>query len=371
MEYTPTQARVMEIVDAAISDNRRQLILWYGGIRAGKTYGAAMAIARHAAAREGGLYGIGAFTLRQIWGAIEPVFFRMAEADGIHYRVVKYGGDPRIEFGDAKLMAFSGGEAGGAERIQGLTLDGLFLDELANLDRDFVMQAEARTSADGALRIYTSNKPDTYHWTTRHYYRRAQGGLIEAELIDADTGDNQHLDPNFIAERESEYDDFYRARFLSNRFVSEGLPLYRPELGDAADGDRVGMYCIADGGRQKRLLRVTGSGQEALVTDLGIKPLLAADLADIGASMADTVVLMPETMPAMGLELRQRYGAAIRYYRWRKWPSEDELVRRVMAAGMKVDRDSESVLEACQYGDEMYTPALQAISRVLAGCWGM
>ena len=240
--FTPTakQRKAIAAVRKAIKSNERLLLLLYGGIRAGKSTAAVASIVEHSQKRTGVLYGLGAYTLRQAFEIFEPKFIDVCSEEGISFHAVRSNSDPHFDVGENRFMLSGGNDMGRDRHIQGLTWDGLILDELPLLNRDYVMQAEGRVSGAGALRIYTANKPNPYHWTTKHYYKRAQQGAIKATLLDWDTRDNPHIGQDYIDERLNEYDDKYRDRFINNEFVLDALPIYEPMFDDAStDGEKV------------------------------------------------------------------------------------------------------------------------------------
>ena len=237
---TPKQKKALTAVRKAIKANERMLLLLYGGIRAGKSTAAVASIVEHSQKRSGVLYGLGAYTLRQAFEIFEPKFYDVCGEKGLTFTPHRANSDPHFDVGENRFMLSGGNDMGRDRHIQGLTWDGLILDELPLLNRDYVMQAEGRTSAAGALRIYTANKPNPYHWSTKHYYRRAQKGEIKATLLDWDTRDNPHIGQDYIDERMNEYDDKYRDRFINNEFVLDNPPIYEPPFDDASpDGQPV------------------------------------------------------------------------------------------------------------------------------------
>ena len=229
---TKKQKQALAAIRKAIKSDKRLLLLLYGGIRAGKSTAGADGMVEHTAKHPGETYGLGAYTLRQAFEIFEPKFYDVCKARGITFSVSRSSSDPHFIVGDCRFMLAGGNDVGRDRNIQGLTWAGLLLDELPLLNRDFVMQCEARTSGPGALRIYTANKPNPYHWSTKHYYNRAKKGEIDAVLMDWDITDNPHIGQDFIEERMAEYDDKYRNRFINNEFVLDNPPLYEPLFDD-------------------------------------------------------------------------------------------------------------------------------------------
>ncbi len=229
-DLTPAQLECVERVYAGVQDSERLLVLWYGGIRLGKSTGAALSLLGHSIGRNNPVYTIGAYTQGQCVEIYEPKLELAAELLDMPTHMYR-GAYPRMEIGNAVFFFRAGGEEGRDKRIQGTTWDGLILDELPLLNKQFVMQCEARVSAPGALRIYTANKSSPYHWTTKHYWDRAKKGEIQAYLLDTNEG-NKYVDAAFFEEREKEYTDENLDRFIHNRFALDARPLYGLTVSD-------------------------------------------------------------------------------------------------------------------------------------------
>lgn len=227
IELTPSQAEAMSALDKAMSENKRLFVLWYGGIRAGKSVGACLLMLQHSMQRSGKEYIVAGYSQRQVINILTPTFEKFAEYYGLSYKLVRGSQNARMEIGDNVFLIYGGGDAGKSAAVQGLTAAGLLLDEYSLLHREFIAQCEARVSEQGALRVYTSNKVAPYDWTTLYYYNRARDGEIDALLLDTSTDENQHLDTSFIAERNLEYDDIHRMRFMENEFQLNLPPVYK------------------------------------------------------------------------------------------------------------------------------------------------
>lgn len=236
-DMTADQIAVVTGIQAAQAANERHFVLWYGSVRSGKTVGAVMGLLAHTLNKPAGLYIIGTNTIRQGLSIVAPYAEKYAAELGIKTKVNRGNQAPRITFdlddGTAEWLIFNGGEAGREKGVQGITADGLFLDELSLLHPDFVAQAEARVSRPGGVRIYTSNKTTPYHWTTTLYYDRAMSGAIRCHMVDTDITGNQFLAQDYVDERMSEYSGEYLARFMQNRFMLDHPPIYEP-LSDTA-----------------------------------------------------------------------------------------------------------------------------------------
>lgn len=229
-EATPSQRAVMEYVAACHRANDRGLVWWMGGVRSGKSYGASMALMEHIRHRQGKTYMVLAYTaiqaLQVFGGSLETI----AEAMDIETKLNRSPSNPKLIIPENQCeVLFRGADKTGRDRaIQGLTLDGLVVDETPNLHRQTVHQAEARVSGHAGLRIYTSNKTSIYHWTTKYYMDRIKSGSIPGLVVDSNVAENLHVDKDYREERANEYQGEVLRRFMDNEFTLDNPPIYKP-----------------------------------------------------------------------------------------------------------------------------------------------
>lgn len=244
---TPSQLEVMAYVKKQQETRSRGLVWWTGGVRAGKSFGACIAMLEHQRHRQGRQYMVLAYTAGQAINVFGSAMETIAAEMGYETKLSRGAANPRLVITDTgNEFLFRGADKAGRDKaIQGLTLDGLIVDEVPNLFRDTVHQAEARVSGLGGLRIYTSNKTSPYHWTTKYYVKRLQDKTIEGLMVDCVMQDNQHIDPDFLAERSSEFTGNTLTRFISNEYTLDHSPIYRPVIGRQDEADLVqGLWTI-------------------------------------------------------------------------------------------------------------------------------
>lgn len=244
---TPSQRQVLEYVRQKHQDGQRGMVWWTGGVRAGKSFGACIAMLEHQRHRQGKVYMVLAYTAGQAMTVFGNALESIAADMGYETKLNRGAANPRLvvkETGNEFL--FRGADKAGRDKaIQGLTLDGLIVDEVPNLYRDTVHQAEARVSGLGGLRIYTSNKTSPYHWTTKYYVNRIKEGVIDGLMVDCTMADNPHIDPDFQAERAGEFTGNTLTRFISNEYTLDHPPIYRPVIGRQDESDlNMGLFTI-------------------------------------------------------------------------------------------------------------------------------
>ena len=106
--------------------------------------------------------------LTEILPVLEALGFRCREHLSEHRVTVSFGGR------ENHFYLFGGRDAGGADLIQGMTLAGVFLDEVVLMPRSFVEQALARCSVTGSKFWFSCNPDGPQHWFYREWICRAE-----------------------------------------------------------------------------------------------------------------------------------------------------------------------------------------------------
>ena len=231
MKLTPSQKEVLQYVRSKNKANERGFVYWMGGVRSGKSYGSCIALMEHLSKRQDKVYMVLSYTAKQGLTIFASVLESLAEQYGLEAKVSRGMSNPCIRFSNGCEVLFKGADKEGRDKaIQGLTLSGLVADEIPNLHRPTLHQAEARVSDAGGLRIYTSNKTTPYHWSTKYYHNRLKAGSLDGLLIDSHVADNPHVDKAYREERANEYTGATLTRFMDNEFTLDKPNIYRPVM---------------------------------------------------------------------------------------------------------------------------------------------
>lgn len=117
---------------------------------------------------------------------------------------------------------FGGRDESSFMLIQGRTLAGVLLDEVALMPRSFVEQALARCSVSGSRLWFNCNPGPPSHWFYTEWIQKA--AEHNALHLHFDLDDNPGLSPDVIARYESMYTGiFYRRYILGEWCLAEGL----------------------------------------------------------------------------------------------------------------------------------------------------
>ncbi len=117
---------------------------------------------------------------------------------------------------------FGGQDEGSADLIQGITLAGVLLDEVALMPRSFVEQACARCSVAGARLWMCCNPQGPEHWFYKEWICRAREKNLLAIHFTMD--DNPALEPSVRQRYERLYTGVFYKRFILGQWCrAEGL----------------------------------------------------------------------------------------------------------------------------------------------------
>lgn len=117
---------------------------------------------------------------------------------------------------------FGGKDEGSAALIQGRTLAGVLLDEVALMPRSFVEQALARCSVDGAKLWFSCNPESPQHWFKQEWIDQKE--KRNALYLHFEMRDNPSLSEKTLAQYESRYTGVFYDRYIRGLWVlAEGL----------------------------------------------------------------------------------------------------------------------------------------------------
>ena len=124
---------------------------------------------------------------------------------------------------------FGGRDESSAALIQGMTLCGVMLDEVALMPRSFVEQALARCSEAGSKMWFNCNPEHPYHWFYLEWIKKCK--IKNALYLHFTMDDNPSLSDDIKARYRSLYSGAFYERFVEGRWViSSGVvyPMFDP-----------------------------------------------------------------------------------------------------------------------------------------------
>jgi PBSX family phage terminase large subunit len=142
------------------------------------------------------------------------------------YRVVDHRSDNLVEISRGKVTnyfyIFGGKDERSQDLIQGITLAGVFFDEVALMPESFVNQATGRCSVDGSKYWFNCNPDGPYHWFKTNWIDDAKKkNLI---VLHFTMEDNLSLSEPIKARYRSMYTGvFYKRYILGLWAMAEGI----------------------------------------------------------------------------------------------------------------------------------------------------
>lgn len=123
-----------------------------------------------------------------------------------------------------RFYLFGGKDEGSASLIQGMTLGGVLLDEVALMPRSFVEQAIARCSLPHSKMWFNCNPEHPMHWFYREWIKKAQDK--NCLYLHFTMHDNPALTKDIIRRYESLYSGAFYKRFVEGKWVAAQGTVY-------------------------------------------------------------------------------------------------------------------------------------------------
>ncbi|OCN01748.1 terminase [Clostridium sp. W14A] len=225
---------------SAFSRRQRQALSWWcpgsphaardavvcdGAVRSGKTLCLGLSFVMWALARfDKRSFALCGKTIRSLRRNLVTTLLPALTESG--FSCVYRAGENRIEISYGKsrncFYLFGGKDEGSAALIQGMTLAGVFFDEVALMPRSFVEQALARCSVEGSKFWFSCNPEGPGHWFYREWIERAE--QKNALRLHFAMEDNPSLSPQILARYRSLYSGTFYERFVLGKWVAaQGL----------------------------------------------------------------------------------------------------------------------------------------------------
>lgn len=148
-----------------------------------------------------------------------------------------------------RFYLFGGRDESSASLIQGMTLGGVMLDEVALMPRSFVEQALARCSLDGSKYFFNCNPEHPYHWFYIEWIKKCKEKNIL--YLHFTMEDNPSLSKAMIKRYRSLYSGAFYERFVEGKWATaQGLvyPMFSSRSIKKCDGQISEYYLSCDYG---------------------------------------------------------------------------------------------------------------------------
>lgn len=200
---------------------RYDAIICDGAVRSGKTLSMSLSFFLWAMAGfEGMQFGLCGKTIRSLRRNVLFPILPILKAMGFNCRekvsenllTVSYRGRENT------FYFFGGKDESSAALIQGITLAGALLDEVALMPRSFVEQACARCSVRGSKLWFNCNPEHPQHWFYLEWIKKAE--QRRALLLHFTMKDNPSLSPRIISRYKRMYSGVFYRRFVLGEWVA-------------------------------------------------------------------------------------------------------------------------------------------------------
>jgi PBSX family phage terminase large subunit len=232
--FSPKQRRAMLWWLPGGADEKREAIVCDGAVRSGKTLAMGLGFFLWAQAsfdgRRFALCGktIGALrrnVLVEILPRLKELGADFQERRSENRLTLRMGGRCN------DFYLFGGRDEAAAGMIQGMTLAGVLMDEVALMPRSFVEQACARCSVTGSKLWFNCNPAGPNHWFYREWILGAEGR--NCLHLHFSMEDNPSLSPEIRQRYERLYTGIFYRRFVLGQWVqAEGrvYDFFQPEM---------------------------------------------------------------------------------------------------------------------------------------------
>ena len=149
--------------------------------------------------------------LQELLPMLERMGFRCEEKRSQNLLVMRLGGRKNT------FYLFGGKDEGSAALIQGITLAGVLLDEVALMPRSFVEQAIARCSVTGSRMWFSCNPESPAHWFYREWIEKGEEKKVLR--LQFTMKDNPGLSPEVLERYAAMFEGTFYRRFVLGEWV--------------------------------------------------------------------------------------------------------------------------------------------------------
>lgn len=228
-KFKPFSSKQLQVLKWWLDDNSphkdKDGIICDGSVRAGKTVVMSLSYIMWAMYRfEGENFGMAGKTIGSFRRNVFKPLQKMLRSRG--YTVKEYRTENMFTVtrnGRTNMFYYFGGkDEGSQDLIQGITLAGMFFDEVALMPQSFVDQATARCSVEGSKWWFNCNPAGPYHWFKMEFLdKMKEKNLFQIHFL---MEDNPSLSQRVIERYKRMYSGVFYKRFILGLWVlAEGV----------------------------------------------------------------------------------------------------------------------------------------------------
>ena len=156
--------------------------------------------------------------IKPLMPIIKSLGFKVSEVNSKNYIEISKGGIKN------RFYFFGGKDEASASLIQGMTLSGVMLDEVALMPRSFVEQALARCSVENSKFWFNCNPENPGHWFNQEWIlKKEQKNVLYIHFL---MEDNPSLSKAIINRYRSLYSDAFYERFVMGKWTATNGLVY-------------------------------------------------------------------------------------------------------------------------------------------------
>lgn len=202
-------------------------IICDGAVRSGKTLCTSLSFVAWATANsDGKAYAFCGKTVTSLRRNLITPLVKILTETGFICKQKQTGSYIDVCFGGRsnRFFLFGGRDEGSASLIQGITLSGILLDEVALMPRSFVEQALARCSEKNSKLWFNCNPEHPYHWFYLEWIKKAKEK--NALYLHFTMEDNPSLSEHIRERYRTLYSGVFYERFISGKWVASSGAVY-------------------------------------------------------------------------------------------------------------------------------------------------
>ena len=221
MVFSPKQRNVLTWWRPGSPHREKQAIICDGAVRSGKTLCTGLSFfcwamrsfhRKNFALCGKTIVSVRRNLLEELLPLLENMGFHCEQKVSRNILKVRLGGHSNT------FYLFGGKDEGSAALIQGITLAGALLDEVALMPRSFVEQAVARCSVTGSKLWFSCNPESPAHWFYREWILKTEEK--KALRLQFSMEDNPGLSPEVLERYKTMFEGTFYRRFVLGEWVA-------------------------------------------------------------------------------------------------------------------------------------------------------
>jgi PBSX family phage terminase large subunit len=198
----------------SIATSTARINLWHGAVRSGKTVSSQVRWLKfiQEAPRGGHLLMVGV-TIGTLKDNILDPISEMVGPENYHFS----SGSREVYICGRRILIRGASDESSEKKIRGLTLAGVYGDEVTLWPQNFFKRSLDRMSVRGAKGFFTTNPDSPYHWLKTDYIDRERE--LNMRSYHFELTDNPNLPQEYVEDLKKEFTGLWYKRFIQGLWV--------------------------------------------------------------------------------------------------------------------------------------------------------